>query len=197
MSASLPPSYFEAMYAENPDPWDFETSPYEAAKYAATLAALPRSHYRNAFEIGCSIGVLTERLGERCAALLAVDVAEQALRRARERCRRRAHVRFTRMRVPEQFPDDDFDLIVVSEVAYYWSRPDLKRAQRRIVAHLAPGGHLLLVHWTPYVADYPLTGDQVHDAFLAITGRELRHVTGQRAERYRLDVFERADDARP
>ena len=29
---SLPPSYFEDMYRQDPDPWDFETSDYEALK---------------------------------------------------------------------------------------------------------------------------------------------------------------------
>jgi len=54
---------------------------------------------------------------------------------------------------------------------------------------------LLLVHWTPYVPDYPLTGDEVHDSFLAYAGQagsKLRHLTGSRAEQYRLDLFERA-----
>lgn len=40
---SLPPSYFEDLYGARDDPWDFETSPYERDKYAATLGALPRA----------------------------------------------------------------------------------------------------------------------------------------------------------
>ena len=69
-SNSLPPSYFDKLYSENPDPWKFETSVYEANKYAATIAALPKERYRAAFEIGGSIGVLTEKLQERCDSLL-------------------------------------------------------------------------------------------------------------------------------
>ncbi len=97
--------------------------------------------------------------------------------------------------MPDQFPDEQFDLILVSEVGYYWSWDDLALAQRRIIEHLEPGGHLLLVHWTPYVADYPLTGDQVHDAFLsgASDGNGLRHLVGSRQQTYRLDLFERVD----
>jgi len=187
---SLPPAYFEDVYGANADPWCFETSPYEAAKYAATLAALPRSRYSRAFEIGCSIGVLTERLGARCDDLLAVDVVESVLARARDRCAHLPHVRFARLRVPEAFPDGQFDLILVSEVGYYWSRDDLARSRERIMTALAPAGHLLLVHWTPPVHDYPLTGDEVHDTFLVVP--ELRHLEGRREERYRLDLFERA-----
>ena len=36
---TLEPAYFDALYATNPDPWNFETSPYERAKYALTLLA--------------------------------------------------------------------------------------------------------------------------------------------------------------
>lgn len=187
---SLPPAYFEDVYGANADPWDFETSPYEAAKYTATLAALPRPRYGRAFEIGCSIGVLTERLGVRCDALIAVDVVESVLARARDRCAHLPRVRFARLRVPEAFPDGRFDLILVSEVGYYWSRDDLARSRDRIVTALAPAGHLLLVHWTPPVHDYPLTGDKVHDAFSVVP--ELCHLAGRREERYRLDLFERA-----
>ena len=82
---SLTVSYFDALYAASPDPLDFETSPYEAEKYAATLAALPRPRYRRALEVGCAIGVLTALLAPRCDALLALDGAEAALDRARRR----------------------------------------------------------------------------------------------------------------
>src|SRR6185503_1548746 len=116
---SLPPSFFDEVYAEAPDPWSFATSEYERAKYAVTLAELPRERYRSAFEIGCSIGVLRERLADRCDTPLSVDVAERALRQAVERCAHLPRVRFELLQVPEVFPDETLDLIVVSEVGYY------------------------------------------------------------------------------
>lgn len=195
MTASLPPRYFEDVYRANEDPWGFETSPYERDKYAATVAALPRERYRSGFEIGCSIGVLTRKLASRCDALLAVDVVDSVLDRARERCRDLPQVRFARMVVPEEFPDDTFDLVVVSEVGYYWSRDALQVSRTRITGALAPRGHLLLVHWTPFVHDYPLTGDQVHEAFLdGSDGLPLRHLLGMKTDRYRLDLLERIEE---
>lgn len=187
---SLPPTYFDRVYSESDDPWGFETRPYEAEKYRATLAALPRETYRSAFEIGCSIGVLTEKLAGRCESLLSVDVSERALERACERCNYLQHVQFEFLQVPDEFPNELFDLILVSEVGYYWSREDLLKARRCIVEHLVPGGQVLLVHWTPFVDDYPLTGDEVHDTFRE-AGGELRHLAGHRSELYRVDLFER------
>ena len=101
---------FDRLYAERPDPWDFETSAYEHAKYDATLAALGDRRYATGLEVGCSIGVLTERLAARCAHLLAVDVAEAALARARERA---PEVTFERRELPAEFPAGPFELIVL------------------------------------------------------------------------------------
>ncbi|SDY49116.1 class I SAM-dependent DNA methyltransferase [Hymenobacter psychrophilus] len=190
---TLPPDYFDKVYEANQDPWDFATSAYEQEKYAATLAALPREHYARAFEIGCSLGILTARLAPRCDYLLAVDVAEAALQQARQRCADLPQVELQLLRVPNEFPPGQFDLILVSEVGYYWSPADLARAADQLVAALPAGGQLVLVHWTPPVHDYPLTGDAVHEFFLekATPDGPLRHLHGQRYEKYRLDVLER------
>jgi SAM-dependent methyltransferase len=190
---TLPPDYFDNVYRANEDPWQFASSPYERSKYAATLAALPRPHYERAFEIGGSIGVFTAQLAPRCGHLLSVDVSEAALAQARLRCANLPQVEIKKMQVPGEFPAGQFDLILVSEVGYYLSPPDLARAADQMLAALPPGGQLLLVHWTPVVHDYPQTGDEVHEFFLAKTqpGGPLRHLLGQRQDKYRLDLLEK------
>lgn len=188
---SLTPEYFAGVYAANDDPWQFETSEYEREKYAATLAALPKENYSNAFEIGCSIGVLTEKLAARCARLLAVDVSEKALAKAQTRCRNLPQVEFKILQVPAEFPGETFDLILVSEVGYYLSVADWRTTVDLIVARLAPGGTAALVHWTPFVPDYPQTGDAVHDAFKTQTSNRLKLLRAARDKQYRLDVYER------
>ena len=45
-------SYFEQMYRDDADPWEFESSPYEQRKYAVTVASLPRSRYRSRLRAG-------------------------------------------------------------------------------------------------------------------------------------------------
>lgn len=191
IATSTPPAYFDHLYEASDDPWDFETSEYEARKFAITLAALPRPRYRRALEIGCAIGVLTAALAPRCEALLAIDLAERALGRARARCRPWPHVTFERMYLPAEYPAGCFDLVLLSEVGYYWSEGDLTLARERIIAGLEPGGHLLLVHWTESSPDYPLTGDRVHQKFLDRPGHLLAHLRGQRFDTFRLDLFAR------
>ncbi|RPD47204.1 methyltransferase domain-containing protein [Hymenobacter sediminis] len=191
---TLGPEYFAAVYEANADPWGFETSPYEREKYQTTLQALPKPHYANVLEIGCSLGVLTEQLATQCGHLLAVDVAEAALARARQRCAYLPQVELRQLRIPEEFPlQQQFDLILVSEVGYYWSPADLTRTFDLMLQALPSGGHLLLVHWTPPVHDYPLTGDAVHDFFLeqAHLDGPLHHLHRERHATYRLDLLER------
>ena len=190
---SLPTTYFDDVYQANADPWAFATSPYERAKYEATLAALPSERYARAFEIGCSIGVLSEMLAKRCDRLLSVDASELPLQTARQRLAPYPNVTVRQGSIPDEFPDEPFDLILLSEVGYYLVEADLHRARQLMIDHLTPGGHLLLVHWTPIVHDYPLTGDQVHEQFMNVTGdgQPLTHRLNQRAETYRLDLFQK------
>ena len=189
MLNSLPTKYFDDVYSAHRDPWDFETSEYEQQKYTHTLASLPRDHYKSALEIGCSIGVLTAQLAPRCESLLSIDVSESALAQARARCRHLPHVTFRNNSVPTQFPDGQFMFILLSEVAYYLSRPDLILLADQLAAHQNEGADLLLVHFTPEVAGYPATGDQVHDYFL--TRPEWRTLAESRQPRYRLDALRR------
>ncbi|MGI8468608.1 MAG: class I SAM-dependent DNA methyltransferase [Pyrinomonadaceae bacterium] len=188
---SLAPEYFENVYNANEDPWNFASSEYEAAKYAATLDALPRENYESALEIGCSIGILTAKLASRCASLLAVDVSEKALNQARARCRDLTNVEIRLMRIPQEFPERAFDLILISEVGYYFNIEDWKLTFEKTIAHLKPRGNVVLIHWTPAVEDYPQTGDEVHDSFAGGSENKLRPVKNLRAEKYRLDVWEK------
>ncbi|ADB38933.1 class I SAM-dependent DNA methyltransferase [Spirosoma linguale] len=190
---SLNTTYFDDVYRANDDPWSFETSSYERAKYEATLAALPRERYTNAFEIGCSIGVLSQLLASRCDALLAVDASDLPLKTARARLEPYKHVTVRQMSIPNEFPEGQFDLILLSEVGYYLAMEDLQRARRKMLDQLTKNGHLLLVHWTPVVHDYPLTGDQVHETFMAMAGpdKPLKHLLNQHEETYRLDLFQK------
>lgn len=189
MSGTLGRAYFERIYAAAEDPWGFQTSAYEARKYDRTLAALGERRFERALEIGCSIGVFTARLAPRCVELVAVDVSAAALRRARRRLAGAANVRIEHRTLPQEMPGGTFDLIVASEVLYYWSRDVLDAGIDSIEARLRPGGLLVAVHWRPPTRDYPLLGDEVHDMLAARL--ELRPVDRHIEPRYRLEAWEK------
>jgi predicted TPR repeat methyltransferase len=183
---SLPAAYFDALYARENDPWCFATSPYEQAKYAATLQALAAARFANAFEVGCSIGVLTRLLANRCTRLLAVDVAEAALAQARRRCADLDHVALERLQVPDEWPQQTFDLIVFSEVLYYLSPDDVSRTALRSRDSLRPHGTVVLVHYI-LPTDYPCSGDTAAQIFIAEA--RLTPSLQRREASYRLDLL--------
>lgn len=193
MMESLPAAYFEALYDRDPDPWQFETSDYERGRYAATLASLSRPHYRFALEVGCSIGVLTAQLAPRCDWLLAIDVAEAALAQARARLHHQSNVHFACRTFPGEVqadaPIDGFDLILLSEVLYYFDGAALARAARVTRAIAAPGADILLVNWLGPTPDYPLSGDAAADTFIAALGSAMTPVFQTRTTEYRIDLF--------
>ncbi len=185
---SLDPGYFEDIYARSPDPWGFRTSAYERGKYLATLDILPRARYGSALEVGCSIGVFTRLLAARCDAVLALDASARALAEARRDDADLAHVSFREATLPGDFPEGRYDLIVLSEVLYYLSTADLGRLAERCLASLAPDGHMVLCHWLGET-DYPLTGDEAADGFIAATAPRWRPVAARREPEYRLDLL--------
>lgn len=185
---TLQREHFEALYAADPDPWDFETSAYEHAKYERTLAALGDRRYARGLEAGCSIGVLAARLAERCDQLLAVDIAQTAVDAARARLAACDHVRVERRTLPAEWPAGPFDLVVCSELLYYWDQATLEEALGVMADSLAPGGRLVAVHYRPESTVDPLTGDRVHDLLrerLALT-----HAGAEANDRFRIDVFD-------
>ena len=88
--------------------------------------------------------MLTRQLAVRCDAVLALDLADRALARARERCADQPHVAFRRTKVPEVLPEGRFDLVLVSEVGYYWSAADLDRVIAFAGERMDPGDTLEL-----------------------------------------------------
>jgi SAM-dependent methyltransferase len=189
-TCSLDPSYFEALFAENPDPWNFETSAYEQEKYDHTLAALPEPRFRHALEIGCANGALTVRLAQRCDLLVAVDVVDRALGRARARCAGLTNVAIRKARIPRDRPQGPFDLVLLSEVAYYWDSTDLADAADYFQEVVEPNGFLLLVHWTGET-DYPKTADEAVSELQRLLEPEFTVAMHERLTRYRLDLWRR------
>ena len=189
-------SVFDRIYEADPDPWKFETSDYERSKYADTLAQLGDRQFEHGLELGCSIGVMTQALSERCRTLLAVDLAEAAIARASTRCAVQlgsGAVEFRRAVLPGEWDWNDrrFDLILVSELLYFLSPADNAALAARCVAQARPGCVALLVNWTG-PTDTPCTGDEAAGLFAdALAAGGFRRSAPLVRDGYRLDLLER------
>lgn len=160
---SVEDRYFDGLFSGNDDPWAFRQRWYEQRKRAITLAALPRPHYRAIFEPGCANGELSAELTSRCDRLLCCDTAAAAVALARTRLSLFDHAEVRQSRLPGEWPEEKFDLIVISEIGYYLDADDLKRLILLAEQSLTADGQLLACHWRPPIDGCPLNARQVHD----------------------------------
>lgn len=188
-AAGTPAAYFEDMYRDASDPWHLAERWYERRKYDLTLAGLPLPRYRRAFEPACSVGELTVRLAERCDRVVACDRVESAVAAARERTSALPHVDVRHLTVPDQWPSGGFDLIVLSELLYYFDAPTLDRVLDLAAGSLEPGGTLATVHWNHPVPDHRGTGATLARTVAAVPGLTL--TADHREADFVLQVYER------
>ncbi|HEX3983664.1 MAG TPA: class I SAM-dependent methyltransferase [Acidisoma sp.] len=179
-------AYFDAIYADDPDPWRFRSSGYERAKYDVAIAAVADRHYSAGLEIGCSIGVLSARLAALCEIFLGLDISEHPLVAARAACADFPNAHFLRMKVPVEWPDGRFDLIILSEVLYFLSAADIAATSSRIGRCLLPGGRVLLVNWLGE-PENPQPGDVAANYFIGCAGLQTEQQA--RHDLYRLDLL--------
>jgi SAM-dependent methyltransferase len=178
---------FEEAYTRSHDPWR-SAAPryrYQQLKYEQIMALLPAGRFRRVLDLGCGLGLLSQRLAQRSDAVLGLDVAAAAVGHARERAAGIANVSFEQadiLDLPASL-DAAFDLVVVADTLYYLSPLGddlLKTLSARLARLLAPGGVLLLANHFFFSADPDsrLTR-RIHDAFtwsphLSATGHHRR-----------------------
>ena len=186
---------FEALYQADADPWRVASAWYECRKRALLMASLPRQRYGRGLELGCGTGITTRELAQRCDDLLAVDSAPTAVSRCRAVLASAGlvHARVQEGQLPGAWPvapGDTVDLIVVSELAYYFSDADLTAFLAHGQASLAPGGDWVLCHYKRPFHDRMQDTDTLHRRVGALPG--LRHLIAHDEDDFRLDVWRAA-----
>ncbi|MBV6822093.1 class I SAM-dependent methyltransferase [Pseudomonas sp. PD9R] len=161
---SLSPEYFEDMFSASDDPWSFRTRWYEKRKRELTLASLPRQRYQRVFEPACANGELSALLAGRSEALLCQDINETAVSLARVRLRDHANVRVEQARIPGDWPEGHFDLIVLSEVGYFLDPGEWLQVIEKTRSSLSPNGAVLACHWLHPIEGCSQDGREVHAA---------------------------------
>lgn len=179
--------FFETKYQQDADPWQFGNSPYELNRYEEIIRTLGGRTFQRAFEPGCSIGILTARLAVCCDKVLAMDISPTAVERAREHCCAYPGVTIQQGCLPHDLPEGDFDLIVFSEIGYYFDHAGLYRLAEVLISRLRPGGLLVAAHWLGSSEDHVLHGDQVHAILRKLPG--LEPGVSHRFEGFRIDSW--------
>ncbi|WP_313739080.1 SAM-dependent methyltransferase [Pseudomonas sp.] len=161
---SVDADYFASLYTDNDDPWAFRTRWYERRKRDLMMACLPHQRYARIFEPACANGELSALLAERCERLVCQDLDPTAVALARTRLSGFEHVSVQQARMPQDWPEQRFDLIVLSEVGYYLSAQDWRQVIERSRASLTDDGGLLACHYRHPIEGCPQDGPQVQAA---------------------------------
>ena len=99
------------------------------------------------------------------------------------------NIELRRAWLPDDWPDQSFDLIVISEWAYYLGSDDLDVLGDCIAASLRPGGTLLACHWRRPIEGCLFDGFEVNRRL----GKRLGGSSFTRVDDadFRLDVWSR------
>jgi hypothetical protein len=189
MTNSTSAAFFDGKYFRSDDPWNFEQSGYEHARYNVILSELGGRLYARGFEPGCSVGVLTLSLAAHCKSLVATDISYRAVELAQQRCSHLPHVRLICSSLRTQILMGMFDLIVFSEIGYYFTAEEMCTVTERLIKQLEKGGTFLAVHWLGVSKDHLLSGDRVHEILRSASG--LRLLQEMRYEAFRIDRWKR------
>lgn len=138
--------YFNWRY-RSPDPYKVSASDYEREKMERVMAALGfEKRFGSILEIGCGEGNMTARLASISGRTLATDISDMAVRRTRETTSSFLNVETQRLDLLSDEPPGQFDLVVASEVLYYFDKDQLPTVLERITSCVKKGGSVALIH---------------------------------------------------
>lgn len=142
-----------------PDPYGTAADPYEQQKFDRIMEQVEGRQYVRVLEVGCGEGALCTRLVSVTDDLLGVDISPDAVRRATARV---PSASFESRLLPQQMPEGTFDLVVASDVLYYWENSTLRSGVRRLFDRLSPDGLLVAYHYRGHFGQAN-SADVVHE----------------------------------
>lgn len=182
---------FEAKFKDNPDPWNYATSPFEAHKRRILRLACGSRQYGRGLELACANGETTKVLAPICLNLLAVDGSITAVAEARRRTQTFSNVAVQCTALPDGLPRRQFDLIVASEIFYYLKPIDLHRLLARLYQSLAPGGRIVCLHHIVDFDDAASRPAQAQHLANAYFGKRCTGVLNRSYGRFEVSAFEK------
>lgn len=186
----IDPEGFELLFRSTIDPWNYRGSPFEAFKRRVLMRACGLRPHGRGLELACANGETTRLLARRCLRLLAVDASPTAVAAAGARTADLPSVTISIATLPATLPRGPFDLIVVSEIAYYLSENDLRILIDGVGEALAPGGRVVVVHHLRRFDDAAQVPWRAQATIRRTFDRSLRPVFAERHGRFEALAFE-------
>lgn len=138
---------FERRYAAvAKDAWGYHASEMHRGRADRILAVLAGGTPRRLLELGCAEGFLTRRLAELAAAVVACDLSERAVERAKQHCAGLGNVQLLAVDVRQRLPEGNFDVCLASDVLYYLSPAEIVSLAGRLRQQMPTGARLIFAN---------------------------------------------------
>lgn len=183
---------FEQRFRESGDPWQTFTSRPEAVKREEILRATGTRRWGRGLELGAGNGSNSAALAARTGRLDVCEATAAGRALIREATAGCSNIRLWRHVVPERFPGDRYDLIVIAELLYYLRREELRLLAGEITRTLRPAGRLILVHHHCRFPDARLDGARVHAWLTEQIGARLQPSLHKRTRYWTLLSLDRS-----
>lgn len=182
---------FELKFRGNIDPWNYRHSRFERQKRKILIQACGCAKRGRGLELACANGETTRELSRLCLKLTAIDGSPTALAEAQRRNGDIQGLKFVRASLPDEMPRGSFDLIVVSEIAYYLNANDLRRLARSLPDALTPGGRVVVLHHRRRFPDAAQHSGRAHQMLCTLLRRSLRPVLRSSYAQFDVAAFEK------
>lgn len=138
--------YFNWRYRKS-DPYNVSISEYETEKTERSIRSLKfQPKFGSILEIGCGEGNMTTLLAAIAEKVVATDISDLAVKRTAVRTSAFSNVEARRMDLLADEAPGEFDLVVASEVLYYFEQAQLPAVMERVTSCVKKGGSVGLIH---------------------------------------------------
>jgi SAM-dependent methyltransferase len=175
---------FENLFQSNPDPWDYESSPFEAHKRSVLLKHIGLSPRGRVLELACANGVTTQALMNVGLRVTALDGSQTAITQAQARLGKISRLQLLHANLPEGMPKERFDLIVVSEIVYYLGSIAARRLAASVADRVAPGGRVVVLHHHLNFPDASVNPEHAHRYFVRLLRKRMTLIRSARTGRF-------------
>ncbi len=181
---------FERKFRAEIDPWDYRVSRFERYKRKLLIQACGCAKRGRGLELGCANGETTRELAPLCLTLVALDGSPTALAEAGRRTGNLPNITFLQAALPQEMPPGPFDLIVVSEIAYYLAPHALASLARRLARALASGGRIVVLNHRRLFSDAAQYPAAAHQKLCRTLRRSMSAIVGKAYPHFDIATFE-------
>lgn len=138
---------FHRRYAQSEtDAWGYLGSAAHEHRCSLILDLLPSASAGTTLEVGCAEGFITKSLAQRFDRVIACDLSDIAVDRARRYCSDAPNVEFHAQDIRSGIPAHDVQVCLVSDVLYYLSAREISSFAIELASRMSASGQMVFAN---------------------------------------------------